>query len=397
MVSCERPTKDLGGIESAKTLIVSEGVGGCVEAAGCKARAIVLTGSFSRGEATLKRDGNGWRALGDATFLVIHPRPASLNTARIEAEIEMRLASHAIRCKTVVVVSTAIALRTMKPHIYAYELRERGIVVWGDRTVLDLMPRFTAAEIPIEDGWWFLCNRMIEQLKTAAEEDECSAKERTQYRIAKLYLAMAACYLLAIGQYQPSYRDRARRLNELAYSPSPPPSPIYLRRFAKLVSECTNLKLRGHATGDCTRFPQWGDATSDAEALWRWTLGRILKVSPQHSRSELLKRMRERQRLLARSKGWMRAVLKYPRLFGTSCRQWVRLTRLGSPRYLVYGAASELFFRGGEVQGVKADELATIANDLPLKRLGPGGHLTWNDLASLIADNFHMFVESTRT
>ena len=390
-------TKQPGDVESAKALIVSEGVAVCVAALGSKARAIVLTGSLSRDEATLKRVGNGWCALGDATFLVVLPRRTNVDTTRVEAEIESRLASHAIRCKIVVVTSTPDALRAMKPHIYAFELRERGIVVWGDRTVLDLMPRFTAAEIPIEDGWWFLCNRMIEQLKTAAEDDR-AASEGIQYRIAKLYLSMAACYLLAIGRYEPSYRDRARILEDLAHSTSPPPSAICLSRFSKLVTQCTNLKLYGPAPGDDSQLPRSEVAASDAEALWRWTLGRILNVSPEHTRSELLKQLRDRQPVLGRSKGWVRAALKYPALFRKSCRQWARLTRLGSPRYLVYGAASELFFHlGNEAYRFESKELATIANDLPLNRPRLDRELTWQELASLIGDNFHMFVESTRT
>ena len=137
--------------------------------------------------------------------------------AELETEIERNLLARGIKCKIVVVTSTTSNLRKMRPHIYAYELRERGIVVWGDKEALRLIPRFTAAEIPMEDGWWFLCNRMIEQLESAAEANSIHDNGTgVRYRIAKLYLAMAACYLLAIGQYDPSYRERAARLQELA-------------------------------------------------------------------------------------------------------------------------------------------------------------------------------------
>jgi len=398
VVSQETHPKQFDELDAAKALIASEGVAVCVASAGNKVRAVVLTGSFSRDEATLKREGNGWRVLGDATFLVIHPPAVKLDTAKLGAEIESRLASRSIKCKTVVVSSTPGALRIMKPHIYAFELRERGVVVWGDRSVLGLMPRFTAAEIPIEDGWWFLCNRMIEQLKAAGEEKQPAETEQVQYRIAKLYLSMAACYLLAIGQYKPSYGDRARHLLELANSPSPPGSPICLLRFSKLVSECTALKLQGYTANDLALLPKWDDATSDAEALWRWTLGRILNVGPQHSRSELLRRMRMRQPLVSRLKGWVRAVLKYPTVFSRSSRQWARLICHSSPRYLVYGAASELFFRGShETERFGSEELAAIAKDLPLSKFRVHGQPTWRGMAALIADNYHAFVESTRT
>ena len=69
--------------EAAKAFIVSEGSRLCVAALGAKAGAVVLTGSMSRGEATLKRDGVGWRALGDATFLVIFDVPVRLKPSEL--------------------------------------------------------------------------------------------------------------------------------------------------------------------------------------------------------------------------------------------------------------------------------------------------------------------------
>lgn len=386
---------DLG---ATKTFIAVEGARVCARAIGYKARSIVLTGSLSRGEATLERDGMGWRVLGDATFLVIHPRPANLRTSQIEAEIESFLASHGITCKIVVVTSTPYALRKMKPQIYAFELRERGIVVWGDQSVLDLMPRFKAAQIPIEDGWWFLSNRMIEQLESATKaKDHPDSDGGIRYRIAKLYLSMAACYLLAIGQYEPSYQDRARRLGELAESPIPHPSPIPLQRFARLVSECTYLKLHGDTAGELDQFPQWRDATSDAEALWLWMLARMVNSNPTISRSELIAILAKRQQWLARAKGWVRAAVVHPAVFRNSWRRWVRLACLGSPRYLVYGAASDLFFHSGDTGTVTPGELAAIADRLPVRFCEGDRQLTWCGVASMIADNFHRFVESTRS
>ena len=271
----------LEDVGAAKALIVAEGSRLCA-AVGCVARAIVLTGSMSRGEATLKRDGASWRVLGDATFLVVFDGPARLRVAELEAEIERSLLARGIRCKIVVVKSTTANLRKMRPHIYAYELRERGIVVLGDKEALRLIPRFTAAEIPTEDGWWLLCNRMIEQLESAAEENSVNDKgTAVRYRIAKLYLAMAACYLLAIGQYDPSYRERVARLQELAASDDAPPAPIPLQRFSKVVSQCTELKLQGKTVDSLDHFPEWRDAVSDAEVLWRWVLGTHIRREPE--------------------------------------------------------------------------------------------------------------------
>ena len=383
--------------EAAKALIISEGSRLCA-AAGHGARAIVLTGSMSRREATWKRDGTIWRVLGDATFLVVFDGPVRLRATELEREIERSLLTRGISCKVVVVGSTAAHLRKMKPHIYAYELRERGIVLWGDKETLRLIPQFTAAEIPKEDGWWFLCNRMIEQLESSAEASRLHANgTAVLYRIAKLYLAMAACYLLAIGQYAPSYRERAARLHELAACGDPPPAPIPLPRFSRFVSHCTALKLQGEMVGAPADFPQWRDAVSDAEALWRWTLARILVVSPSLCRRDLLAAMAARQSLFARAKGWVRAAYVSPTAFKRQWLRWARLAYSTSPRYLVYGAASELFFAAPEPDAITVNDLAEIVTRLPLPGQEADRPLSWYSVAKLVAHNFHLLLESTRS
>jgi hypothetical protein len=384
-------------IAAAKALIVSEGARLCAAAAGHKARAIVLTGSMSRGEATLKREGAGWRVLGDATFLVVYDRSVPLRVAELVRDIEGTLLGQRVSCKVVVVTATAANLRNMRPHIYAYELRERGVVVWGDQEALRLIPRFTASQIPEEDGWWLLCNRMIEQVQAAAEadsfDDDCTA---VRYRIAKLYLAMAACYLLAIGQYAPSYRDRAARLEQLAASDDDPPMPIPLRRFSMFVSQCTELKLQGDAVDGPRRFPQWRDAVSDAEVLWRWALGRILGLDPQLGRSNLLAAVAARQPILARAKGWVRAAYVRP---SAACRyalRWARLAYTMSPRYLVYEVASELFFSTPR-PAITPHSLAVMAARLPLPPAEADQQLSWRAVARLVAHNFDVLVSSSRS
>jgi hypothetical protein len=387
----------LENCDAAKTLIVSEGSRLCAAAAGHGARAIVLTGSMSRGEATLKKEGVSWRALGDATFLIVFDSPARLRTTELEREIEASLSVRGISCKIVVVTSTPAHLREMKPQIYAYELRERGIVLWGDNETLHLIPQFPAAEIPKEDGWWFLCNRMIEQLESAADANSLRAKDTAvRYRIAKLYLAMAACYLLSIGQYAPSYGERAARLQALAASDDPEPAPVPLQRFAKFVSQCTDLKLQGETFGASADFPQWSEAVSDAEVLWRWTLARLLGVSHSLSRRDLLTAMAARQSISARAKAWVRAAYVSP---SASSRNWLRWGRLGwsmSPRYLVYAAASELFFAAPEPHAITANKLAEIVGGLPLLGRKADQPLSWGSVAKLIAHNFHLLLESTR-
>lgn len=384
--------------EAAKAFIVSEGSRLCVAAVGATARAVVLTGSMSRGEATLKRDGAGWRALGDATFLLVFDGPVRLNLSELERTIGAGLLANGIRCKVAVVISTSTQLREMKPHIYAYELRERGVVLWGRKDTLHLIPSFTAAQIPQEDGWWFLCNRMIEQLESAAEADGFHESQTiVRYRIAKLYLAMAACYLLTIGQYAPSYRDRAARLQEIAACGAAFPAPIPLERFAGFVTQCTNLKLEGEISGALDDFPQWRDAVSDAGALWCWALALLTGQSAASKRGDLLRALAAQQSLFARAKGWARAAYVSRSALGRNWLRWAKLAFSISPRYLTYGAASELFFATAEPAPLSSDQLAEMLARLPLLHSGIRQQLSWRTAAKLVAQNFHLFVESTRS
>lgn len=380
----------------AKALIVNEGSRACAAAFGAQARAIVLTGSMSRGEATLKKDGTGWRMLGDATFLVVLDHPVRVRVAELQRQIESNLLARRVNCKIVVVTATTTQLGNMKPQIYAYELRERGVVLWGDNQVLHLIPPFAASDIPKEDGWWLLCNRMIEQLESAAEANRPDDDDtRVQYRIAKLYLAMAASYLLTIGEYCPTYRDRATRLQTLAQGDGTLSTPIPLVRFSRFVSQCTELKLAGEIVGSPDNFPGWSDAVADAELLWRWTLARMVGLHSGQSRADLLAAVAAQQPLLARMKSWARAAYVCRSEFLRHCRRWSQLARSTSPRYLVYGAASDLFFHGAKPEAITALELDTMVTKLPLNAVP--SPMSWASVAKLIACNFHTLLEANRS
>jgi hypothetical protein len=393
---CARPRIALHQ-DAAKALIANESSRLIANALGMEARAIVLTGSLSRGETTLQRDGFMWRVLGDATFLIVFDRPVELNVTMLEQEIHRSLLEQGISCKVVVVTSTAANLRAMKPHIYAYELKERGLVLWGDKNALRLIPAFGASEIPKEDGWWLLCNRMIEQIETAAVtgafDDNSTA---VRYRIAKLYLAMAACYLLVTGKYEPSYESRAERLKQIAELDPSAPSPLPLCRFSEFVSHCTDLKMHGEAGVSLNDFPSWADAVADAERMWRWAVAKILGLDTNHSRDQLLAELASRQSMGGRAKGWLRAAVSHRSGLARDWSRWAGLAFSSSPRYLIYGAASDLFFMTQEPTSAKNDQLATVVNNLPISVDVAGQNLTWNIVAQLVAHNFHVLLENNR-
>lgn len=395
-VAPSEPTSIPPDLTAAMALIVSEGSRMIAAAMGRKARAIVLTGSLSRGEVTLQRAGSGWHVLGDATFLVVFEGWVDLNVTSLGQEIQRRLLKQAVSCKVVVVTSTTDNLCAMKPHIYAYELRERGVVLWGDMNALSAIPAFGVSDIPKEDGWWLLCNRMIEQIETAAAPgtfDDCTA---VRYRIAKLYLAMAACYLLVTGRYEPSYQARAVRLKKIAEMDPNAASPLPLHRFSELVSCCTDLKIHGETGVSLNDFPGWADAVVDAELIWRWAAAEILGASASLRREQFLDGLASRQSIRGRAKSWLRAAASHRSGLIREWYRWVALALSSSPRYLVYGAASELFFMTQDPTLAKTDQLAEVVKNLPISLNIPQQNLTWDRVAKHVAHNFHALLENNR-
>ena len=170
-------------------------------------------------------------------------------------------------------------LRRLRPGDLSFELISHGKVVWGDRHILKLAPQFEASEIPLEDGYRLLMNRMIELLEIVCEHDRPVAGAlAVRYRAMKLWLDMATSNLVFQREYVPTYRGRAARLRELA-AESSTVAPIPMHRFARMVKLATCCKLG--EIGD-TEMGEFGDLvtlTDAAHGLWRWQFERLAAPS----------------------------------------------------------------------------------------------------------------------
>src|SRR5437899_12924 len=102
----------------------------CGRAFGRTLRAVALTGSLARDEATWRCDQRRYRLSGDAEFLAIFNRGTSLPTSiemdAVTRDIESTLAGQGIDGHIVVSAVTDVYLRHLGPHIFGFELRECG-------------------------------------------------------------------------------------------------------------------------------------------------------------------------------------------------------------------------------------------------------------------------------
>ncbi len=335
----------------------------------------MLAGSLARDEGTFVETDRGRRLLGDAELLLVFedgiaPPPAA-DLALIREQIEERLRRRGIRAEITLSAVGRGYLRRLPPSIFAYELRASGEAVAGEAAVLGLIPKFAAADIPREDAWRMLANRLVEQL---AGTDELLAERpiispEAHYRTVKLYLDMATSLLVFAGAYAPTYEERADNLARLAKWSGNTSWPFPLGPFAEHVAATTRWKLSGGSLVTEARRAFWERAIDYAEALWHWELCRLTRVDRDAASPALMSLWMRRQPWPGRARGWAHVVRArgWHRSWPLWPR-WLRLASQGSPRHLVYRAASTLVFelRATAAQRRPVSDLLRLVRDLPL-------------------------------
>jgi hypothetical protein len=374
-------------------------------------RAVVLTGSLARDEGTWRTTGGMSRALGDAEFLLVFadraPLPAVRNVQSLVKKIDSRLAELGIVCPVTLSPVRGAYLRRLRPAIFAYELRASGQVVWGDAAVLSLIPAFSAADIPLEDAWRLLCNRLVEQLEVASDMSEPSTAPASPalYHTVKLHLDMATSLLVFLGSYEPTYRQRAERLRDLARRKDQTDHyPFRLDPFARIVTACTEWKLAG-GDDQAPEGVSWDGVIERARRLWRWEIARLSGVSTELPDPALLEAWLSRQSAADRARGWLHVLRKcgWQRSW-RSWPRWAQLARRASPRYLVYSAACRLLFELPRFGVKDTDETREggawegLWEDLPVIRpwANQGRALPWQEAASEITWSYREFLVGTR-
>jgi hypothetical protein len=183
--------------EVLRSAICNETVRLCLEHSSHGLRALVLTGSLARNEATFEGGEGRWSFWGDAEFLLVCDSTGSLppaaRLAELRTRIEEALARFGIACRIGLRAVRLTYLGNLQPHLFAYELRACGRVLWGDPHILSLIPAFSPRDLSLEDAWRLLCNRMVEHLEVMEELADASAPQsgRVHYRTVKLYLDFA--------------------------------------------------------------------------------------------------------------------------------------------------------------------------------------------------------------
>jgi len=404
---------DLDPAPRLEAIVVSQTLAGCQTEIGCRLLALVLAGSLARHEGSWlpapepaaglepRHPGPAMaavRLLGDAELLMILPSRARLPSPaqlhRLQSRIEGRLRAHGIEAQVSLTPVRQPYLRNLPPHIFGYELRQTGRVLWGDRRILDLVPPMERAQLPRADAWRLLANRIIELLPAAwAQRHRQPASPEEIYPWVKLHLDMATSLLLFLNAYAPTYRERARRLRLMA-------AEIPLRPdWIGQVEACTEWKLHPHA--EIQRLfpaPHWqAEAIAAVRALWRWELQQLTGCPPAASDAQLWQHWMRQQSWASRLRGWASAARRNLQAAGRLWPRWLVMAGHASPRHWVYRAGSELLFHGFLPDPSRLDPGAPPPPRLPLSRnadLRPDQRV--EETVAQVGKNYRLLVQSTR-
>ena len=382
-------------------------------------RAVVLTGSVARNEASyVYRNGQAILLSDIEAIVVLHDdSPLASNQAirSLCEQAEARLALNGVRVHVSLSVVHGAYLRDLPPHIYSYELRACGLVLFGEETILEeQIPNYAACDLSREDAWRMLSNRLIEQMEGAMES---SGGDGLRYRSIKLCLDLASSLLVFYGRFEAGYRARLRIIEEFAMTPDAQQLPVSIGEFLPLVRWCTSAKLQPDAaveseqteatTTDTDNCAQGAGAASVesfasratqwAWQTWLWELQRMTGTDGREEAEEMIRVFGCRlgiRRLLRgwlyalRRGGWVRSARHWPK--------WLRLLAGGlTPRHAIYLAA----YRWQKLRGDTASRDTTqgmkaVCDLLPVSAATPGA--TAAEVALQLAWNYKDFVTETR-
>lgn len=334
----------------------------------CQPEAIVLAGSFARNEGSVLEFESRLHVLGDMEFMVFFPAGSDLDELQVELsrrarELQAEIAP-IVDCDMEFSAVTREYLRKLRPQIFGFELLAHGQTLWGDEKILANAPRFPGSEIPRFDAWRMLNNRLLEQLEWA---DSIEKGDRQQllkilYQLVKCYIDIGTVVLLFTGKYESTYAARARALKLLA-NETAGQEMWFVHPLADRVAECTAFKLTpSMAASPLGVRPDAGDlqvlregicqALAEmvpvARGIWRWAAaqlsGHAVKVKTEDS--ELRDAALSTQQMREILRGWVKVALNSKvRREPAFARRMASLISRGSPRYLTYCVASELFFQ----------------------------------------------------
>ncbi len=179
--------------------------------------AIILYGSFGRDEGSWYRNSRGVeQPYNDYDILVVcNKRVAQeqINVARKELARQIGINWVDLGQKT------KRELRRLKPSIYNFDLKYGSKVIYGDYTVMNLIPLFSSTQLPMKEGEILFFTRLWTFLGSLSSQNENKYFDVRFFRnqMAKAVLAVVDVCLLQVKNYHSSYVKRVAVATKLEF------------------------------------------------------------------------------------------------------------------------------------------------------------------------------------
>jgi|GEM_PF-1410895 len=385
-------------------------------------RAVIVTGSFARNEGSVLITGERIRVLGDMEYMVVFT--PGVNRASLQSELDLHakhlrteLKSRGIECDLEFRAVEPQYFYSLRPQIFGYELLTHGRTVWGDPTVLSALPKLSRESIPHWDAWRMLNNRIIEQLEWSDQINTYSRDQldRLYYQLIKCHIDLATTLLIFAGRYEDTYAARADALSRWAFEMESVPRMKFLHFIAQRVAACTAFKLDPNnapvplgvrlRTADVEVFradlrAALIDFVPLIHEIWRWEAAEFGRssVGADAPDETVLRAVLAHQPLKEKIVGWAKlALMPSVRRQPAFARRLSRLTFRGSPRYLIYAVAAQLYFKLPAIltEGVVGEAVEPLEQLLPVHFAQNNNEFRpWWRLRADVISSWHVFLRT---
>ncbi|MDP1835574.1 MAG: hypothetical protein Q8K75_06540 [Chlamydiales bacterium] len=230
--------------------------------------AVVLAGGYGRGEGTPFLENGIQKPFNDYDLIVISQNLSKSEFNSLKESIRQleQPLTEAIGIHIDLYLHSPSTLKHAEPSLLNFEVRYGHRVIHGPQDILEAMPNYSLTDVPLDEGTRLLLNRgkLLLDVKVGLGGDSPLSEEKIQRFkkfIWKSHLAFGDCLLLAFGNYDVSYREKAKRIESYLTEEDLPDPQWMISRYLKAIEFKFNgdLSVLGlddlyHAFSDTVRY-----------------------------------------------------------------------------------------------------------------------------------------------
>ena len=286
--------------------------------------ALILVGSFSRGEGKFYQNNGKLELISDIEFWAVVKN--------------LSAAKHIEQEKLTIGFTTKRHLPKLKPYIFTVETKKFGQVVWGERNILDYIPDYSERDIALLDGFILLNNRIVEQLELLDKIEQ--GKAIYQYELNKGYIQIVNSLLAFNKRYKSLYPEKIREFRN-----------VYKKGNANLIQKVEEAfdsleQPQAKILSKEEALAKWQELRGYFKEVWVYEVENLLRVlgTTDKKYEMLIEKFVRIPNLGSRIKGWGKVFLAHNKKLFKSLRKIPFWLFRSSPQFLIYQKAIKEYF-----------------------------------------------------